>query len=75
MRFNNENLRDEVVIELVQDKAEARPILDLMTSIDSDNDADKADVKNKQKIIDMVTAILNSAEFPETAESGADENK
>ena len=46
----------------------------MMTSIDSDNDADKADVKNKQKIIDMVTSILNSAEFPETAESGADEN-
>ena len=72
MRFNDEDFRDEVVIELVKDKAEARPILDMNTFIDSDNDADKADVKNKQKIIDMVTAIINSAQFPETAESDAD---
>ena len=72
MRFNDEDFRDEVVIELVKDKAEKRLILDMMTYIDSDNDADKADVKNKQKIIDMVTAIINSAQFPETAESDAD---
>lgn len=72
IRFNDEDFRDEVVIELVKDKAEKRLILDMMTYIDSDNDADKADVKNKQKIIDMVTAIINSAQFPETAESDAD---
>ena len=72
IRFNDESFRDEVVIELVKDKAEKRPILDMMTYIDSDNDTDKADVKNKQKIIDMVTAIINSAQFPETAESDAD---
>ncbi|WP_167627194.1 hypothetical protein [Aedoeadaptatus pacaensis] len=72
IRFNDEDFRDEVVIELVKDKAEKRLILDMMTYIDSDNDADKADVKNKQMIIDMVTAIINSAQFPETAESGAD---
>lgn len=72
MRFNDEDFRDEVVIELVKDKAEKRPVLNMMTYIDSDNDTDKADVKNKQKIIDMVTAIINSAQFPETAESDAD---
>lgn len=74
MRFNDENFRDEVVIELVKDKAKARPILDMMTYIESEGDADMADVKNKQKIIDMATAIAKSAEFIESPESGADEN-
>lgn len=71
MRFNYDNLTDEMVIELAKNKAEKRPVLDMNTYIDSDNDADRADVKNKQRIIDMVTAIINSAEFPETAESDA----
>lgn len=72
MRFNYDNLTDEMVIELAKDKAGKRPVLGMNTFIDSDNDADKADVKNKQMIIDMVTAIINSAQFPETAESDAD---
>ena len=75
MRFNQENIKDEVVIEIPEDKVKQHLVLDMFTFIDSDTDADKGDEKNKQKIIDMAAAIAKSAEFIGSPESGADENK
>lgn len=75
MRFNQENIKDEVVIELPQSKVGKNLVFEMFTFIDSDNDADKADEKDKQKIIDMAAAIAKSAEFIGSPESGADENK
>lgn len=65
MRFNQENIKDKVVVELPDNKVGKNLVFEMFTFIDSDNDADKADAKNKQKIIDMVAAIAKSAEFIE----------
>ena len=74
MRFNQENIKDEVVIELPESKVGKNLVFEMFTFIDSDNDADKPDEQDKQKILDMVAAIAKSAEFIEPSESGADEN-
>ena len=70
MRFNRENIKDEVVIEIPEDKVKQHLVLDMFTFIDSENDTDKTDEKNKQKIIDMAAAIAKSAEFIGSPESG-----
>lgn len=63
MRFNYDSLLDEMVVEINAEEGEKHPVLDMFTYIVSENDEDRADEKNKQKIIDTVTAIVNSAEF------------
>ena len=63
IRFNYPNYKDEIVIEIEKDGSEKNAVFAMFTYINSDNDEDRADEKNEQKIIDMVTTIINSAEF------------
>lgn len=64
-RFNYENFKDEIIIELADNKAKKYPLFEMSIFIESGDDTIKIDEKSKQKIIDMVTAIVKSAEFLE----------
>lgn len=64
MLFNREGHKDIMVVECAKDGADVYPVLKFFTYIDSDAE-DSHNDKNKQKIIDMMTAIINSAEFLE----------
>lgn len=63
MRFNFENIKDQISVECGSGETDERAVFDMFTFIESDNEADKADEKNKQKIIDMVSIIIENAEF------------
>lgn len=64
MRFGSDSYVDFLIVECAKDGANEYPVLEMYTFIDSDEE-DRYNDKNKQKIIAMVTAIINSAEFLE----------
>lgn len=63
MRFNYENYKDEIVVDLIKEDDKKYPVLDMFTYVESDNEEDKTSDNSKQKIIDMVTAIVNSVKL------------